>query len=569
MNSAGVSQRPPPGTHTRIEQYELSPDERTRLDADVREGRMGGVFQPVGECESSLCSPVFYNYKTTFSPMLPLVAGSKPTVDMSAIAATFASPERALAHFDERVREAVATATSLPASGWSSARATASAVASMVTVSSPRLVFDYSGLLNERLAKWPMSLVTMWELVAQFGKGWWVAVEDLQSGFWGQSVDPRDRPYMAIMVRGEMFMPTRQMFGSRNAPASFSVLSGELAAVALRLCRQAGLLHVRIVVYVDDFAVFGPTEDECTRARDILRAHVASVLCQFKKTKAQGPTQTPTLLGLAFDTRTMTVSLPQERRYNLCVLLAFVVHWCAAKPLPRTLARKMAGKLGFASMVVHGGIGRITPFWDAAENTGDSSTSVDLLASIVAAARWWLTRLTTDVLAAPLIDLTPAGGTPFLPSFSDASGDIACSITVGNLAMYHSWGESMSGPNLIACQEMYPIAWLASTVGYVLRDVAWQPLCDNAGVVYELLRGSCRSSPMARALHRQLWSGLHGADGETPRLPAHGTFLATWQPREGNEFMDAASKCGTVRAFAGLLMGAMCVPPFVVPECGC
>lgn len=575
-NADGTSQRPT--SHDSVTQYDLTPEEGVRLEADLLAGTAAGVFMPASFATSAgrtasdslpwLLNPVFYTYKNSYAPMTAPGEGGKPAVDSAALSLIFSAATTANAYFHGRVAVAVATALAAVVSGQHAARATAAALATMVTVSAPRLVFDYSCLLNHRMAKWPMALLTMWQLVSLIGRGSWIAVDDLESGFWCQAVHPEDRPFLAIMIGGKVVTPTRLMFGLRNAPASFSILSGELAAGALRLCRQAGLRDVFIAVYIDDFAVFAPTEAQCRTARDILRAHVTAMGCRFKASKGQDPTQQPTLLGLTFNTRSMTVALPPDRRFNLCVLLAFVTAWSdAGQRLPRGLARKLAGKLAFASLVVPGGMGRIAPFWDAAEGDAASVSDADPIGSVSSAARWWLGRLCTHELAAPLIDLTPSGITPFLTSFSDASGDTAGAIIAGNVAMHHVWGSELSGPHLIDCQEMFPLAWLASTAGHILRNVVWQPLTDNAGNVYSLLRGSCRSSPLARRLHHMLWCGLHGSDDAVPLPPPRGLMLPTWQPREGNDLADAASKLTDADDFVRLLGSRMSFAPPVVPVC--
>ena len=55
-----------------------------------------------------------------------------------------------------------------------------------------------------------------------------VLLADVKHGFQHTVMDPDDRPLMAIIINGVAYQPMRLMFGLRQGPAHFSLLTTEL-----------------------------------------------------------------------------------------------------------------------------------------------------------------------------------------------------------------------------------------------------------------------------------------------------------------------------------------------------
>jgi hypothetical protein len=312
------------------------------------------------------------------------------------------------------------------------------AIQTLVTVWIPRIVVDYSGRgrLNERLAKWPMTMFALQRFVAMLTPGCFVATHDMQAGFYQMVVAPWARPSMAFAVDGLLLQPIRMMFGPRIGPAIFSVRSGFICALANCKCILNGLHRVFSAAYFDDDATIAAT-DACAAGLAVLDAIMDRCGRRFEASKRQPPSQDFVLLGIRFNTVTMQASLPLDKRFNTLQLLACVIRLLEGKhQVPRDCMRKLAGKLCWASLVVTGDQARLYRLWAACETSADMN--VDALLTHL---RWWLERLADPALGAAALRRSPAldPDAQWVSSQSDASGDTACAIRMGGSVWHHTW----------------------------------------------------------------------------------------------------------------------------------
>jgi hypothetical protein len=82
---------------------------------------------------------------------------------------------------------------------------------------------------------------------------------------------------------------------------------------------------VVLMVFVADVYDFGPTKQLVTDALRILLDHCPLVGVRLSEAKLRPPDQRGPLLGVIFDTVTMTVEQPPKKRYNYALLMAFML----------------------------------------------------------------------------------------------------------------------------------------------------------------------------------------------------------------------------------------------------
>lgn len=186
-------------------------------------------------------------------------------------------------------------------------------------------------------------------------------VEMVQPGMYMASVDIKSA-YRSIMVHPDQWhyqgvkweldgvptylMDTHICFGLRCAPYLFTQVSN----FVLRCLQHRGF--VRATVYLDDFLVLGDTREKCLAAQSCLIHILRSLGFDIAWEKCVSPTQCLTYLGVTFNSKEMSVSVPTEKMSKLHRELDFF------KDRKRATIRqiqRLCGILTHVSKVIKGG----------------------------------------------------------------------------------------------------------------------------------------------------------------------------------------------------------------------
>ena len=152
---------------------------------------------------------------------------------------------------------------------------------------------------------------------------------------------------------------TRLCFGGRRSPGIFHRLTQSVK----RMMHRKGFQGV--VVYLDDFLIVSPSQEECELAFTTLRELLLDLGFQISPSKVVPPCQQLTFLGIVFDTRAMELCLPQSKLDETRVLINTFL---ARKRASKRQLQQLAGKLNWACRVVHGGrtfLRRILDSWNS------------------------------------------------------------------------------------------------------------------------------------------------------------------------------------------------------------
>ena len=142
------------------------------------------------------------------------------------------------------------------------------------------------------------------------------------------------------------FYDTRLPFGAKSSPEIFH----RITQAVRRMMARRGFPN--IVVYLDDFLVFGATRADCERAYNILVTLLQDLWFRISKQKLVPNTQRPVFPGVQLDTISSTMTLLQDKLTDLqAVLCCFQTKRRATK----TQLQWLAGKLHWACRVVYGG----------------------------------------------------------------------------------------------------------------------------------------------------------------------------------------------------------------------
>ena len=514
----------------RHEAYPLTPDDdvtRATLVAKLLESRRIELVPADADPDDIVRHPTFVVTTNTYAT---------PT---EADAAFSVGPDAAVAAAHARADEVLtaAMADTPGNAGLKDPVRIARALAASAKDAKKRLVFDYGASgLNSGGVAWPFALPSAHELLSYVTPSGWIGSVDMANGFHQTRMHDGHRAHMAFRVDGVDYQPTRLMFGLRQGPAQFSLLSAEVVTTVTRRIRRdlghAAASMIRVVAYIDDIFVFAPTLDLCRAAMRILTTYCADVNVALNERKVRVPSQCAPVLGFIVDTVAMTVTVPADKRFNTLAIVA-VVRAAALrrKRVPRGLLRKLAGKLSYLLAVAPHAAAMMAPIWRATSH--GASTRIGERPDMVASLDYFA-RLLADT-ARCTVRLVPSPSAPdALPrvgSYGDASGTIGFSATLGPVAIHGTWGTAAARTS-IGALELYPNALIAALFGDLLSECMWQPMLDNLPDVFGLLKGSTDD------IDAQPWLAL----ALTPGLTGGPLTLAAWNPRHGNTCNDNASK---------------------------
>ena len=518
---AGACLRPARG-----ETYPLPPEEKQRQSVtahklvDSDRARLVSIDRP-----ALAISPTFFVYKHRYASTLQWAEER------------FGANGQLGSHLDKawgRVQTAIA------AEGDATAASITRAMGKESISDNGRLVYDYSDV-NARGCKWPFALCGLEEIIMAVGQGDWIASVDVEAGFHHVGIHPDDECYLAFrdLVTGELVVPSRLMFGMRSAPAAFSTVTAEIVASAQRrIWRQLGEdCGVRLFVYIDDIFVVGPSQDACKRGLDLLKEFCVEVGVALKAEKVREPAQDAPVLGLRIDTTRMVVYLPADKRWNILFAAHVMIKLLSAgQGVPRSLVRKIAGKLNHFCVIWPLGLAHMGPLYEASAGTLSGLVAGQQAEDLLDVLRYFHNVLKdrSSTESACQVMPTSPDAPPGVSSYGDASGKEGCSVAVGPLVIWGRWTEAVGRPEVsIGMKELHPLMLLLELAGDLLADCTWFPRMDNLPNAFAILKGHTSD--------RELRPWL------VAFLCARGRSLSIsgWEPRLYNAFNDKMSKSQT------------------------
>ena len=159
------------------------------------------------------------------------------------------------------------------------------------------------------------SVYTMERKLLDLGRGAWMYKSDLARGYRQLRVDPADWDLLGFEHNGKFYVDICPPFGLRTS-----------AMMMVRTTQAITHIHGKegfsSVAYIDDFGGAEPTEAQADEALDALQAIFDEVGLQEASRKVCRPSQNMTWLGINFDSKEMTMTLPQEKIVEIREILA-------------------------------------------------------------------------------------------------------------------------------------------------------------------------------------------------------------------------------------------------------
>ena len=140
-----------------------------------------------------------------------------------------------------------------------------------------------------------------------------------QGGFPYGPGTPQERPFLAVLWEGGVYIDCQLLFGLASPP---SIISAVAEALEWIFCQRGvqGVLH-----YLDNFLLGAPDSPECTYALATTIATCEELGVPLSKKQIEGPVTSLTFLGIRLYSDPLQVSLPQEKHSALQSMLQQII----------------------------------------------------------------------------------------------------------------------------------------------------------------------------------------------------------------------------------------------------
>lgn len=173
-----------------------------------------------------------------------------------------------------------------------------------------------------------------------------MASVDLQDAYFTISVNKEHRKYLRFIFEDDLYEFTCVPFGLSTAPFLFTKILKPL----MQFLRTKGLMSIN---YLDDFLLLGYTKEECLNNIHVTISIIETLgfivnynkSCLYPKTKCK-------YLGFIFDSQTMTIELPLEKKNKGLVAINSFLKLKTCKI--RTFARIIGQLISFCPAVKYG-----------------------------------------------------------------------------------------------------------------------------------------------------------------------------------------------------------------------
>uniref|UniRef100_A0A8D9BRF4 Polyprotein P3 n=1 Tax=Cacopsylla melanoneura TaxID=428564 RepID=A0A8D9BRF4_9HEMI len=344
----------------------------------------------------------------------------------------------------------------------------------------PRPIFNLSHL-NTFLALKRFRLINHFKLPKFLMPGDFMVTVDLSDAYCHVPIKQSHQRFLAFRYMGTTYNWTCLPFGLASAPQAFAQLSNWVA----QLLRSWG---VRVVVYLDDFLIAARSplqlEEDTKLTLNLLR-HLGWVVNMQKS--QLNPSQSRSFLGLDWDTRTETVSLPDQKARDI---RHHIGQFLSKGKWSLKAHRQLLGILSFAAFAVPLGRLHLRPLQIAGRSLprGNPRENRTIPPPCLTALTWWSRHL--------------KDGSPYTPPprsvvISTDASDWGLGVHIGShLYLRHEWSEQQQTWH-INHKELYAIRWAIESNLQLFRNKSITVLTDSTTVAGQIRKeGGLRSKTL-------------------------------------------------------------------------
>ena len=173
---------------------------------------------------------------------------------------------------------------------------------------------------------------------------------------------------------------TRLPFGASSSPSIFHRVTQSVK----RMMHRRGFHG--ILVYLDDFLIVAPTEQECQLAFATLSKLLLDLGFRLSEHKVTPPTQCLPFLGIEINTNKCTLKVPSRKLQDIKSSITTFLHKRSAS---KRQLQQLAGRLNWAAKVVYGGRTFLRRILDLMNTLESSTSKCRLTLEFHRDIQWW------------------------------------------------------------------------------------------------------------------------------------------------------------------------------------
>ena len=209
---------------------------------------------------------------------------------------------------------------------------------------------------------------------------------DLRSAYRSVKIHPSNYEFTGLSWQFEghdepiFLYDTRLPFGSKLSPGIFHRLT---QAVRRMMARR----NYEIVAYLDDFFIHAATQAECAAIQRTLVSLLQVLGFAISWNKIEGPSKRITFLGIAIDSESFTIELPEGKLVEFDAMLQ---QFAGNKRATLRQLQQLVGRLNWACQVVRGGRSYLRRILDLMKPLKRPHHQARLSHEFQADVSWWL-----------------------------------------------------------------------------------------------------------------------------------------------------------------------------------
>jgi hypothetical protein len=416
---------------------------------------------------------------------------------------------------------------------------------------------------SEMIEEWKTvkytSFLELVKLVKAVGKDGYLWSADAADAYLQLTVRPTDCKYIAVNWLGLVVVFTVLIFGLSSAPRIYTHFADVIEEIAKnkdkRLFTSDELIQL-IRHYLDDF-FGGHNAKPCTdRQFELFMGVMCTLNVPFNPDKCSPPAQWQKILGFIWDTRSMTVRIPDDKYEAVRKLLLEIRNNPKRKQTKRELL-SLIGKLRWCSVAMFAAHAFVRRLEERAHSQKRLTAHIRLNAEARKDIDFWLDGFEALNRGLPLDFILKRASASDITVYSDASGSIgmgAASDKGHFCQMRWKWIWSRLDKIDIFFAELLAIVAFANERAPHWQNQSITFFCDNEAVEWALRKKRCcfkRKDVAALLRHLCALAQRHRFYFWVTRVPTDENSLADALSRFDDEKLD---KCKSERQWSKYTM---------------
>ena len=319
------------------------------------------------------------------------------------------------------------------------------------------------------------------KLIAQLGRGSYMAKTDICAAFRNVPVHPKDWELLGMHWNGLYFFDTVLPFGLRSAPYIFNQLSDAIKWIAKTNYDVRHILHI-----LDDFFLIEPPpRANCMTSLCKLLTLMTNLNVPIAPNKTYAASTTLEFLGVLLDSQKMIACLPPDKLARTKLELR---SWQSKKSCTFRELQSLIGTLQFACRVLVPGRAFLQRMINLTCGIREPHHHIKLNSSFQKDVAMWLVFLDQWDGSNIFLDIATTHS-PTLEFSTDASGSLGYGAIFNNLWFQGAWSKQFHAhpeQQSIAWKELFPVYLACQVWGPLWSDKRIILWCDNVSVTHIL-----------------------------------------------------------------------------------